>query len=219
MNILGITVCTNENQTLAAATKSIQRKNDGTYEVKTPTPGVNNDGSGILFNYVTTTTNVSTVTEGQNLIITATTSNPVTINPLVLSFTLANGSFNTNDYSGTLSITIPVGSTVGSTTIQILNDGINEGDEELKIQVATPSVEYSLNNNSIIVRVNDINFSTLPFGTPLNPTYGKVLSTAPAGYYASIEGLSGAALKKDYKILLQIQMLFMLMYMEIYMIY
>ena len=196
MNIFGTTICANENQTLAAATKSIQRKTDGTYEVKTPTPGMNNDGSGIIFNYITTTTNLTTITEGENLTITATTSSAVTTTPLVLSFTLNNGSFNSSDFSGNLNISIPVGATSGTSTISILNDGINEGDEELLIDLAAPSVEYNLNNNSIIIRVNDINFTTLPFGTPANPTYGNVTNTAPVGYYASIEGLSGAALKQ-----------------------
>jgi hypothetical protein len=196
MTILGISICTNENQTSLSSTKSIQRKTDGTYEVKTPTPGMNNDGSGVIFNYVTTTTNLTTITEGESLIITATTSSAVTTTPLVLSFTLNNGSFNSSDFSGNLNITIPVGATTGTSTISILNDGINEGDEELLIDLAAPSVEYNLSNNSIIIRVNDINFTTLPFGTPANPTFGNVTSTAPVGYYSSIEGLSGAALKQ-----------------------
>lgn len=196
MTVFGITVYTNENQTLSVQTHSIQRKNDGTYEVKTPTPGVNNDGSGILFNYVTTATNLSTIDEGQDLIITSSVSKAITNSPLVLNFTINNGGFKASDYTGKLSITIPVGATSGSVTIKILNDGVNEGDEELKIQLTSPSVEYYFNNNSIIIRVNDINFTVLPFGTPLTPTYGLVANTAPAGYYASIEGLSGAALKQ-----------------------
>lgn len=196
MGILGITICPNENQTLAVETQSIQRKNDGTYEIKTPTPGVNNDGTGFIFNYVNTTTNLSTITEGQNLIVTATLSRAVTDSPLTLTFKFDNGNFNANDITGNLSITIPVGSMSGSATILIKNDGVNEGDEELKIQLTTPSTEYYLNNNNIIVRVNDINFAVLPFGSPLNPTYGLVSSTAPVNYYASIEGLSGQALKQ-----------------------
>ncbi len=196
ITIFGITVCTNENQTLAAATKSIQRKNDGTYEVKTPTPGVPNDGSGITFNYITLTTNLQTITEGQSLQITCTASQAITTSPLVLNFTLNNGAFNSSDYSGSLTITIPVGVTTGTSTIQILNDGVNEGDEEMLIVMATPSSSYLLNNNSLIIRVEDINFTTLPFGTPANPTYGQVVSTKPLGYYDSIEGLSGAALKQ-----------------------
>ena len=195
MNILGITICPNENQSLAVETQSIQRKNDGTYEIKTPTPGVNNDGTGFVFNYVNTTTNLTTITEGQNLIVTATLSRSVIETPLTLTFKLDNGNFNENDITGSLNITIPIGATTGSTTVLIKNDGVNEGDEELKVQLTTPSTEYYLNNNSIIVRVNDINFAVSSFGSPLNPTYGLVASTAPANYYSSIEGLSGQALK------------------------
>jgi hypothetical protein len=46
------------------------------------------------------------------------------------------------------------------------------------------------------VRVTDVNFTVLPFGTPANPSYGNVTSTAPLGYYSSLEGLSGTALKQ-----------------------
>ena len=59
MNILNLTVCVNENATSNAANHSIQRKVDGTYEVKAPTPGMNNDGTGILLNYMTTTFNAN----------------------------------------------------------------------------------------------------------------------------------------------------------------
>jgi endonuclease I len=36
----------------------------------------------------------------------------------------------------------------------------------------------------------------LAWGTPLNPTYGIVSNTAPAGYYDSLEGKSGAELRQ-----------------------
>lgn len=196
MTDLGISVCINENQTSAAATKSIQRKNDGTYEVKTPTPGMNNDGSGIVLTYLSLSTNGTTITEGQDLIVTYTSTQPITNNNLVIPFSLNNFGFNSNDYSGSTSVTIPVGSSVGSTTIQILNDGVNEGDEELKIVASGIPSNYSLYNNNLIVRVNDINFVVLPFGTPANPTYGNVANTKPLGYYDSLEGLSGANLKQ-----------------------
>jgi endonuclease I len=39
-------------------------------------------------------------------------------------------------------------------------------------------------------------FVVSPWGTPLNPTYGIVSSTAPIGYYASLEGKSGVELKQ-----------------------
>lgn len=196
MSTFGTIICTNENQTSLASTKSIQRKIDGTYEVKTPTPGINNDGSGVVLTYLSMTPSVSSITEGQSFTITFTSSQVVTGSNIVVNFVLNNGSFTNADFSGTLSVTIPVGATSGSTTIQVLDDGVNEGDEELSIFIGTIPAGYSLYNNNVIMRVNDINFTVLPFGTPANPTYGNVSSTAPSGYYSSLEGLSGAALKQ-----------------------
>lgn len=196
MSTFGITICTNENQTNLASTKSIQRKTDGTYEVKTPTPGLNNDGSGIVLTYIAITPSVTSISEGQSFTITFTSSQVVTGSNLVVNFILNNGSFTNADFSGTLSVTIPVGATTGSTTIQVLDDGVNDGDEELSIFIGTIPAGYSLDNNNVIVRVTDVNFTVLPFGTPANPSYGTVASTAPLGYYSSLEGLSGTALKQ-----------------------
>ena len=197
MAVFGTLVCPYDFQASNSVSKSIQRKNDGTFEVKVPTPGVPNDGSGIVLNYVTITTNFASLVEGQNLLITATTSTAVAGQPLVFSFTLDNGSFSSADYSGLTSITIPVGAISGSASVQILNDGSIEGDEELKITFGSTPSNYSLYNNNKIIRVDDANFTVSNFGTPLNPTYGNVSSTAPMEYYSSIEGLSGAALKQE----------------------
>ena len=54
MTDLGVAVSYNENVNSLAASQSFQRKTDGTYEVKTPTPRANNDGSGIIYNGITT---------------------------------------------------------------------------------------------------------------------------------------------------------------------
>ncbi|WP_395047404.1 endonuclease [Flavobacterium sp.] len=196
MGILGLVTCINENQNSLATSQSIQRKNDGTYEVKAPTPGRNNDGSGIVLTYLRLTTSGSTLTEGQSLTITFTSTSVVTGSDLVINFTLNNGTFTAADYSGTTSVTIPVGGTTGSTIITVPNDGTNDGDEDMKIVVGAVDSGYSLYNNNMIIRVNDINFVTLPFGTPINPTHGLCPSTSPAGYYNSLEGLSGTALKQ-----------------------
>lgn len=196
MTALNVTTSYNENANGQAATQSIQRKTDGTYEVKTPTPRANNDGSGIIYNGITTSFNpVSPVNEGQSITITFTTDTAVT-SALSFSITLNNGSFNAADFTGNLNITIPSGGTTASTVIQLLNDGTNDGDEEMEVHIGTVPSDYIILNNNSIIRVNDINFTTLPFGTPANPTYGNVGSTAPAGYYASLEGKSGAALKQ-----------------------
>ena len=196
MTDLGISVIYNENLNSLKDTQSIQRKTDGTYEVKAPTPRANNDGSGIIYNGISTTFNpVSPISEGQNVTITFTTDTPVTSN-LNFSVTLNNGSFNSADFTGNLNITIPTGTSTASTVIQVLNDGLNDGDEEMVVTIGTVPSAYIVLNNSNIYRINDVNFYTLPFGTPANPTYGNISSTAPAGYYASLEGKSGIALKQ-----------------------
>lgn len=196
MTALNVTTSYNENANGAATTQSIQRKTDGTYEVKAPTPRANNDGSGIIYNGITTSFSpVSPVNEGQSITITFTTDTAVA-STLNFSITLNNGSFNSADFSGNLNISIPTGSTTASTVIQLLNDGTNDGDEEMQVKIGTVPSQYIILNNNSIIRVNDINFTTLPFGTPANPTYGNVTSTAPVGYYASLEGKSGATLKQ-----------------------
>lgn len=195
MTALGLTSFVNENSTSNAANHSIQRKNDGTFEVKLPTPGMNNDGSGIVLNYLTTSVNLTTINEGQNLIITFNTTQNVT-SDLTINFSLINGSFTTSDYLGSLSATIINGTNSITSNISILNDGLNDGDEELKISLNTLPVEYVKNNDNLILRVVDQNFLTASYGTPLNPTYGNVISSAPNGYYSSLNGLSGSNLKQ-----------------------
>lgn len=197
MTILNLTVCVNENATSNAANHSIQRKVDGTYEVKLPTPGMNNDGTGIPLNYMTTTFNAASYTEGQTVTLTFTTSSNVTANT---TFTIAlnNGNFNSSDFTFDTnnSVTINAGSNTVTKIINLIDDTLEEGDEELVLSISGLPVDVIASNNSIVRRVADTDFQVLNFGTPLAPTYGQVASTAPVGYYASLEGLSGAALKQ-----------------------
>ena len=197
MTILNLTVCVNENATSNAANHSIQRKVDGTYEVKAPTPGMNNDGSGIVLNYMTTTFNANSYTEGQTVTVTFTTASPVT-STTTFSIFLNNGNFNSSDYTFDTnnSVTIPSGGTTVVKTITLIDDTLEEGDEELVLFISGLPTNVVSSNNSIVRRVADTDFQILNFGTPLAPTYNTVSSTAPAGYYASLEGLSGAALKQ-----------------------
>jgi len=196
MTALGLTVCVNENQTQNAANQSMQRNTNGTFAVTTPTPGVNNDGSGVILNGITITATPSPITEGQTMQVTFTTNTAVTGANLIINFVLVNGNFTLLDYSGNQTVSIPVGSTSASTAILIVEDTANEGDEELLIKVNNVPNGYVLNNNSIIVRVNDNDFIVSPWGTPVNPTYGLVPPTIPNGYYDSLEGLSGNALRQ-----------------------
>ena len=192
---LNVFVQTNENVNGLAASQSIQRKNDGTYEVKTPTPRANNDGSGIVYNGIEVITSTTQLNEGESVTISFETDTPVaqTIN---FTINLNNGTFTTDDYTGNISITIPVGTSSASTQIQTLNDEINDGDEEMSIVVGNLPEGFITLNNNVIVRVLDINFLIADWGTPMSPTYGTVTSTAPPGYYDSLEGLSGESLKQ-----------------------
>jgi hypothetical protein len=198
MSILGITICSNENANSQGTAHSIQRKNDGTYEVKIPTPGVNNDGSGVVLNYISVSLPQTNYIEGENIPITFTTSQPVSGSDLIFNFTLVNGNFMVNDYSGTnLTVSIPVGSTTTQNTVFLFDDTTDEGDEEMLINVQNLPFGYVSNNNNIIVRIYDNDFVVQSYGSPLSPTYGVVAPTIPAGYYDSLEGLSGNALKQE----------------------
>ena len=196
MTLLGLTTCSIDSQPTGSTSNSIQRTTTGTYSIGVPTPGMNNDGSGIVLNYVTFSTNVSTISEGQQLQITATSSNIVSSQPLSMNYVLTNNSFTSADYSGSLTITIPVGSTTASSVISILNDAVNDGDEEMIVSVNALSTGYVLNTNNLAVRVVDVNFSTSNFGKPTTPTFGMVSPTTPSGYYNTLEGLSGTNLKQ-----------------------
>ena len=194
-SLLGVTTQVNENVNSLGTTQSIQRKSDGTWEVKAPTPGVNNDGSGFIFNGVTITANTNHKNEGDSFAVTFTTDSFVT-SDLSFTFSLTNGSFTTADFTGNTTVLIPSGSNSFSTTIVLTDDALDEGDEVLKIKFGNLPFGFNRRNDNIEIRVVDNDFTTLPFGTPLNPTYGNITSTAPVGYYDSLEGLSGAALKQ-----------------------
>ena len=195
MNLLGVSVQYNEGQNSLPATQSVQRKNDGTYETKNPTPGANNDGSGVAFNGITITANIANKNEGDSFPITFTTQNNVS-SDLTFTFSLNNYSFNSADFTVNTTVFIPTGSNTFTTTIKLIDDVFNEGDEVLKIKFGAIPSQYKRLNDNIEIQVIDNDFTVAPFGTPLNPTYGIVSSTAPTGYYDSLEGKSGLALKQ-----------------------
>ncbi len=192
MTILNITHCLQDNQN----TNSIQRKNDGTYEVKLATPGVLNDGTGIVLNYISMQISQNSFTEGAVFQITFKTSLPVTTQNLNFTISLANGSFNNSDFTGNTSTTIPVGSNTANTTITLVDDTIDEGDEVMKIKINGLVTPFSSSNNNLLVRVYDNDFQVQNYGTPLNPTYSFVSSTAPTNYYQSLNNKSGMVLKQ-----------------------
>ncbi len=175
-------------------TNSIQRNNDGSYTAKAPTPRRPNDGSGIILNGVITTFAKNIYKEGESFDIVFTTEQNVS-EDLSIDFTLNNGSFKKSDYSGLTNLLIKKGDNKITTTIKIIDDTEDEGDEEMLMKMATLPNVYLALNNSVVIRVEDNDFEIANFGTPLKPTRGKVLSTQPLGYYKPMEGLSGNNLR------------------------
>lgn len=195
MQVLGVPVQINESVNGLGTTQSIQRKNDGTYEVKTPTPGANNDGSGFLYNYIAINTSISEINEGGSFDVTFTTTTPVQ-QAVNFTYSLTNGNFNSADYSANTSITLPAGSSSFTTTITVIDDTLDEGDEVMVIVLGSLPYGYRPFNGAHEIRVIDNDFTVAPWGTPLNPTYGIVSAAIPDGYYTSLEGLSGDALRQ-----------------------
>lgn len=194
MDALGVTSFGNEHQFSNKELHSIQRANDGTYYAALPTPGMLNDGSGVVFNGLSIGVNTDDKTEGEFFDITFTLQQAPTT-ALSFTYSLNNGAFNASDYSADLSVTIPAGQLSVTKSIQLINDGITEGDEAMRIVIGDLPEGYQTLNNLIWINVIDANYTVSNFGTPLNPTFGNVEATHPWDYYASLNGLSGQALK------------------------
>ncbi|MFK5891384.1 MAG: endonuclease [Flavobacteriaceae bacterium] len=195
MGLLGLTQQINENQNGKKTTESIQRNNDGSYSVKTPTPRQLNDGSGVVLNGVTIAIAQTQYNEGDVFNISFTTEQNVTA-ALTVNFTLNNGGFTSADFTGNLAPVIPIGQNTVSTTITLVDDALDEGDEVLKIHFSGLPSEYLALNDNIEIRIVDNDFVVSGWGTPVNPTFGNVTSTQPNGYYNSLNGLADVNLRQ-----------------------
>jgi hypothetical protein len=195
MAALGVASQIDENANGAQATQSIQRKNDGTYETKLPTPGANNDGSGAVFNGISISVPVAEIGEGSSVNITFNTQTSVA-SDLTFTFSLNSGSINNPDFTGNTTVFIPTGASTFTTTINFVDDASDEGDEVAIVKFGAIPNQYNRINDQVQFRVIDNDYTVSPWGTPLNPTYGIVAPTIPAGYYDSLEGKSGAVLKQ-----------------------
>jgi hypothetical protein len=115
---------------------------------------------------------------------------------LTFTFSLNSGSINNPDFTGSTTVFIPTGSTTFVAPIFFVDDTLDEGDEVAIVKFNALPSQYNRLNDQLQFRVIDNDFTTSPWGTPLNPTYGNVTPTTPAGYYDSLEGKSGAVLKQ-----------------------
>lgn len=194
LNLLGEQVQYNEGG--SGNTNSLQRNVDGTYEAKSPTPHSLNDAtepSYIGINFLLEIT--EDLNEGDFFIIKFTLSKPAP-EDLNVNFSLSNRGFNTADFTGTTSISIPAGGTSQSLNFEIIDDEIDEGDEFLKISIGGLPSGYKKLRNRVDFLVIDNDFKVSNYGTPLLPTYGLVQSTAPESYYDSLENLASPNLEQ-----------------------
>lgn len=196
--LMGETVQYNDNGT-DANPRSIQRFLDGSnnesYSAAEPTPRRENDGSGIPINPLTISVDNMAYNEGDTFDITITAASNVA-SDLNVEISLNNGGFNTSDFSGNTTLIIPNGQNSATTTISLINDTNDEGDEVLEIRFVNLVEPVVPGNNNVQIRVIDDDFTVAPWGTPINPTFGQVQSTQPSGYYDSLDGLSDVALRQ-----------------------
>ncbi len=191
--LLGLTEQINEGGNGSSTINSIQSDGMGGYNVTIPTPGALNDGSGVQFIGVGYSVAQTMYEEGAAIDIVFTTDEATT-EDLVFDFTVTNGAFTTADYTGSTSVTIVSGTDTATKTIQTVDDAIDEGDEVMKITFGPLPVGYKRLNDNTEVRIVDNDFTMAAWGTPLDPTFDQVNSTAPNGYYDPIDGLADAAL-------------------------
>ncbi|GGE43616.1 endonuclease [Psychroflexus planctonicus] len=183
----------NENTNGEGLTQSIQRADDGSWFVADPTPRQPNQGGGTDPIFIDVITDGNTVNEGEDFTITIETSQTLP-ESFTLNYTLANGDFDQNDFTGSTTLTINQGEDLASVTINITDDDIDEGDEVMLISIDEPNPPYVLLQNEIEIIVIDNDFVVADWGSPVNPTFDEVNSTAPAGYYDAIDGKSGQEL-------------------------
>ena len=194
LGLLGETTQINEGS--GNNSNSIQLNNDGvTYTSTTPTPRQLNDGSGVVYNAISIYTDQEFYNEGDTFDITFTSQTNVTAD-VTFSFTLSNFGFNASDFTGNTTVTIPNGQNSVTTTITIIDDLIDEGDEQPLIKFSTLASPYIPFNNFIMLRAVDNDFVVAPYGIPTNPTYGIVQSTQTDGYYDSLNGLADTDLRQ-----------------------
>ncbi len=193
--LLGETIQVNEGGNGPSAENSIQRTNEEGYNISTPTPGQLNDGSGVVFNLIAFTTDQTTYEEGDAILLNFSTTQPMT-EEVSFNFLLANGTFSSDDYTGMTSIAFAAGTDTASTTVQLIDDSLDEGDEVLKVSFGTMPEGFKRANDNLEVRIIDNDFTTASWGTPLNPTYDQVESMESEDYYTSIDGLAGEDLSQ-----------------------
>jgi len=174
---------------------SIQRNNDGSYFVASPTPRRQNDGTGIILNGLMISFDKSEYNEGETMQITFASENEVNIDlPIRCSFSTIPSSSQT--VTGNLLPILKSGSKSVTTMVTLNDDSFNNSDTDLILTIDVQDSTILKLANSVKVRVNDNDYTVFDYGTPIQPTYGLVKKEIPAGYYDALLGKSGEALKQ-----------------------
>lgn len=185
---LGQTIQYNENENGRQTEESIQRKNDGTFEVKAPTPHSLNDAIepsfiGLDFSIAPT----GDLNEGDSFDITFTLTRVAT-EDFNVSYSLNNQGFDTTDFTGSTDVFIPAGSTVQVIPITLIDDTEDEGDELFNLNIDDGLASgFKRLKDDVEFLVIDNDFTVANYGNPDQPTYGLVSSTAPDDYYDSLD--------------------------------
>ena len=195
-NLLGLSEQIDEDVNGQKDTQSMQRANDGSWYVADPTPKQLNDGSGVIFKVVDISVSETVVAEGEDLDITLTSSQPVD-QDVSIDFSISSGDFNDQDFTGNLQVNLTTGTSAATTTLTILEDGVEEGAEFMDIILGDLPQNFIPDNDNLEVVVTDSDFQVDPWGTPTQPTFDQVSSTAPDDYYSSADGLAGQNLRQE----------------------
>ena len=190
MQLLGVNVQINENENGNKDFESIQRSNNGSYFVDTPTPREVNEGNGVFLNGINFSFDQDFYNEGDQIQINFTTEEALQ-ESITIFFNLEYQNFDSNDYSDIDNVTIQSGEDSASVLIDIIDDEINEGDEDLMLSLDFQNENFILLNNNQIIRVNDNDFIIADYGTPINPTYANVNNLFSENYYSNLNGLAG----------------------------
>ncbi|MBL6877673.1 MAG: endonuclease [Flavobacteriaceae bacterium] len=190
MQLLGVNIQINENENGNKDFESIQRSNNGSYFVDTPTPREVNEGNGVFLNGINFSFDQDFYNEGDQIQINFTTEEALQ-ESITIFFNLEYQNFDSNDYSDIDNVTIQSGEDSASVLIDIIDDEIDEGDEDLMLSLDFQNENFILLNNNQIIRVNDNDFIIADYGTPVNPTYANVNNLFSENYYSNLNGLAG----------------------------
>ena len=190
MQLLGVNIQINENENGNKDFESIQRSNNGSYFIDTPTPREVNEGNGVFLNGINFSFDQEFYNEGDQIQINFTTEEALQ-ESITIFFNLEYQNFDSNDYSDIDNVTIQSGEDSASVLIDIIDDEIDEGDEDLMLSLDFQNENFILLNNNQIIRVNDNDFFIADYGTPINPTYANVNNLFSENYYSNLNGLAG----------------------------